>query len=43
MVRFSQCRYNLRSPDTGLLMKKQTKLLTNSKAIAKEFGGKDCA
>jgi hypothetical protein len=41
VVMFDQCRFGLRSPDSGLLMKKRTVLMTNNKNVVAAFSGKD--
>jgi hypothetical protein len=41
IVSFDQCRFGLRAADTGLLMFKPTKLMTNSPKIVAAFENKD--
>ena len=41
-TRFDQCRFNLRGPRTGMLIRKRTELWSSAWAIIAEFAGKYC-
>ena len=41
-VAFDQCQFGLRASDSGTLMRKRTRLMTNSNKVIEAFGGKAC-
>ena len=41
-VASDQCQFGLRASDSGTLMRKRTRLMTNSNKVIEAFSGKDC-